>query len=481
MRTEFSRALAAADDQVLASGRIDVIKRAVTAEVRAADPAVSVRFTDYFNHSFAPDMVLRWPRENRERLLFVRPSASPSWLLDELALMAPHRPMVVTLEDLPLEAAAEARTPEATALARLDQAASAADTWVTDPSGLASISEVRTSQPVLGLLSQALMRGGRGVSDGPEIQSLASATATGFVAASELSETDTRSAVDAIEGHLDAEQAGRLTRVLRAVWEGHGGDVARFPTSAATGALTDDDLAYLLESVNEAPADFWRRIGRNVTTVQLGRLRVSDPSASLQALVAANLSTLQAKGVRLVNEPFQLGESEDVPRWLIGRGCLALRGPNWTAYLAARKAEELPPSDEVAAPTLIALKRRAVGARVAITQVEFGRGDRALTYESRERLDVLNDPELDRVAADVGAGDVYRVVVALENGGSAGVEFSTATALGPTNSTLPVSSLLRATFPLLSDLTLEEQRLLLPVLSDPPPVDDLFSTLEQEE
>ena len=342
MRTEFSRALAAAEDQVLASGRINAIKKAVTAEVQAADPAVSVRFTEYFNHSFAPDMVLRWPRENRERLLFVRPSASASWLLDELVLVAPHRPMVVTLEDLPASAGVQAVAPAAN-LANLDQAASAADTWVTDPSGLASISDVRTSQPVLGLLSQALMRGGRGVADAPEIQALASATATGFSAASELSAAATRSAVEAIEGHLNAEQAGRLTRVLRAVWEGHGGDVARFPTSAATGSLTDDDLSYLLESVDEASADFWRRVGRNVTTVQLGRLRVEDPSASLQTLIAANLATLQAKGVRVVDEPFKLGESEDVPRWLIERGCLALRGPNWTAYLAARRSEELPP------------------------------------------------------------------------------------------------------------------------------------------
>ena len=478
MRTEFSRAIAAAEQQVLASERINGIKRAVTAEVQAADPAVSIHFTDYFNHSFAPDMVLQWPREERERYLFVRPSASASWLLDDFVFMAPHRPVVVTLEDIPAASGAEVPTLEAQALASLDEAASAADTWVTDPSGLASISEIRADQPVLGLLSQALMRGGRGVSDGPEIESLARTTSTGFDGAAALSEPAARSAVDAIEGHLDAEQAGRLTRVLRAVWEGHGGDSARFPTSAAVGPLTDDDLVYLLGSVGEASTDFWRRVGRNITTIQLGRLRVDDPSDSLQALVASNLATLQAKGLRVVDEPFQLGESEDVPRWLIGRGCLALRGPNWTVYLAARKSEELPPPDAVAAPTLTALKHRARGARVAITEVEFGQGDRAVTYQSRERLNVLNDPELDRVAEDVGGGEVYRAVVVLEGGGAAGLDFAAATALGPTNATFPIISLLRGTLPLLSDLTEEDRDLLVPVLSEVPPTDDLFSTLE---
>ena len=71
------------------------------------------------------------------------------------------------------------------------------------------------------------------------------------------------------------------------------------------------------------------------------------------------------------------------------------------------------------------------------------------------------------------------MVVALESGGSAGVEFLTATALGPTNSTLSVASLLRSTLPLLSDLTEREQELLAPVLAERPRTDDLFSMLDE--
>lgn len=473
MTAKFRQALAAADDHRDPSGRISVIKRAVTGEVLAADPTVNVRFTDYFNHSFAPDMVLRWPRENRERFLFVRPTADATWLLNELALVSPHHPLVFTLEDLPAAVDHQDVGPP-TARAELGQAASDTDTWITDPSGLSAMSSVRTREPSLGLLSQALMRGGRGVADGEEIRALTTTTAAGFAGASELSESRTRPAVQAIESHLDLEQSGRLTRVLRAVWEGHGGDGASFPATATVGALTDDDLSYLLAATREAPADFWRRIGRTVTTAQLGRIRVDDPSSSLQAFVSANIETLQAKGVRVVYEPLALGESEEVPRWLVARGCLALRGFDWTAYLAARLADELPPADGTPPPDLNNLMRRAAGRRVAITKVQFGRGRTAVTYESKDRIDILDDPELGIVTSDLQVTTIDSAVAVLEGGGSVGIDFSTKTAIGPTNSTFPLGSLVRSTLPLLSDLQADEVNTIGAALEGAVRQDDLF-------
>jgi hypothetical protein len=177
VRAEFRRALEAASEQRDAGGRISVIKRAVTNEIRAADPSVSIIFTDYFNHSFAPDMVLRWPTENRERLLFVRPSASMNWLLGGLQFVASHRSLVFTLEDLP--PAPPTDSPDRTRRV-LAENATATDTWITDPSGLAAVSSVRTNEPALGLLSQALVRGGRGVSGGDEVTALTGATVAGL-------------------------------------------------------------------------------------------------------------------------------------------------------------------------------------------------------------------------------------------------------------------------------------------------------------
>lgn len=69
MRAQLREALAAARDHDNPFDQIRIIKQAVTREVRALDPTISPRFTEYFNHSIAPDIVLRWPNEDRETSL----------------------------------------------------------------------------------------------------------------------------------------------------------------------------------------------------------------------------------------------------------------------------------------------------------------------------------------------------------------------------------------------------------------------------
>lgn len=100
MRAELQEALASAREHDDLDNQIRIIKEAVTREVRALDPTVSPRFTEYFNHSIAPDIVLKWPTDDRERLLFVRPTGNVSWLLNEMRFLSPHHPLVFTLEDL---------------------------------------------------------------------------------------------------------------------------------------------------------------------------------------------------------------------------------------------------------------------------------------------------------------------------------------------------------------------------------------------
>ncbi|HUC58693.1 MAG TPA: hypothetical protein VMA95_14925 [Streptosporangiaceae bacterium] len=324
-------------------------------------------------------------------------------------------------------------------------------------------------------MSQALVRGGRGVAGGEEITDLTEKTAAGFVGSRQLSEQPTRAAVEAIETYLDAEQSGRLTRVLRAIWEGHGGVSARFPQAPSLGRLTDDDLSYLLASVDQTSAEFWRRIGRTVTTLQLARLRIEDPSANLQTLVHTNLESLQARGIRVINEPFRLGESDEIPRWLIAKGCLALRGLNWTAYIAARRSEEMPPADKAGVPDILTLRRRAIEGHAPITQVQLGRDDRAVTYESKDGSEVLDDPGLRQVAADLKITAIEKAVASLEGDRSIGIDFGQKTAIGPTSAVFPLGSLMRSILPLVSDFEDDELAMLHSALDPAPLSDDLFN------
>lgn len=478
MRSEFRSALEAARQHDDPDNRIRVIKQAVTTEISTLDPTARPRFTEYFNHSVAPDIVLEWPNENRERLLFVRPTGRASRLLGDMQFLRPHRPLVFTLEDLdtPLDDDTFITTRDA-----LEEAASTAGTWITDSSGTEAMSRVRRQSPTLGLLSQALVRGGRGVSNGDEISRLSNETEAGFTGASNLSTVATRTAVEAIEGHLDEDQSGRLTRLLRAVWEAHGGDSASFPSTSSLGELTEDDLSYLLETTSEGSTDFWYRIGRAVDTAMLGRLQIGDPSSNLQALIRESLENLRAKGVRLLYEPFRINESEDTPRWLVSRGCLALRGINWTAYIAARLVEEFPPPDHAEALDLPNLRERAGKNPVTITQVRLRRGGRELSYESKDGGNVLSHPGLSKAAEDLNVNDIEGVVVAVPGGGNVEIEFSTNTAVGPTSSMFPLGALMRSVLPLLADFSQSEYSALRSTLQGTGYQPSLFETDEDSD
>lgn len=453
MRTDFRRALAAVEEYRNPSDRVSGIKRAVTNEIHSVDPSVHATFTDYYNHTAVPDIILQWPN-GPERFLFVRSQGSADWLLRDLPFIAPHHPLIFTLDDLDTP---PANLASGITRGSLEEAATAAGTWITDSSGTEAISSVRSRSVPLGLLGQALVRGGRGVSDSEEVTRLTVTTEAGFVGASDLSVDVTRSAVQAIESHLDANQAGRLTRLLRAVWEGHGGDAASFPTTATVGKLTSDDLSYLLNTTVEGPADFWRRIGRGITTELFGRVNVDDPSDNLQALVSGSLDFLQAKGLRLIEEPPRMFEPEQAPRWLVDRGCLALRGLNWTVFVAARSTEELPAAGESPVPDLKTLQSRAAQSPVPIIQVTLGKGDRALSYESKAGGNVLQDQDLDVAAADLRVTDIDEITLVLPGGGKPVVDFSRKMAAGYTNSMFPLGSLIRATVPLLTDIQPDEQ------------------------
>jgi hypothetical protein len=455
MRTEFQRALDTVADYDDPGSKITVIKQAVRREVVEADPTVDTHFTDYFNHSVAPDIVLRWPGEHKERLLFVRQTGNADWLLNDLKFISTYSPLIFTLAGIDATAGLTGENGREA----LDEAAIAGGTWITDPSGTQAVSDVRAQSPVLGMLSQALVRGGRGVFNGAEVHNLADATEDGFEAAVSGSSSVTASAVRAIERHLNAEQSGRITRVLRAVWEGHGGAAARFPATSSTGKLTADDLSYLLEITSDATTEFWRRIGRSVSTELLGRAQVDDPSANLQALVSASLHILQAKGVRLLHEPWRLGESEDFPRWVVTRGCLALRGLSWTAYVAARRAQELPVADESDKPhlpDLAELRNRAAGSQVRITEVKLADSHRAVTYESTQGGEILGDDELSQIEAELGDVRVDQATAAIPAGGIVEIDFPQRTAIGAESNTFLLGPLLSSLLPLLSGFSPEE-------------------------
>lgn len=441
-----------------AEARVSSIKTAVSRQMEAVDTSVSIKFTPYFNSSIAPDMVIRWPREARTRLLYLRSAEEASWIDNDVEELHEGNPIIFAMGDLYSEdqkekEASKTDTAEAHNEERLSALLQASKIMITSAGGLASLTDQRDGT-VRRLLSQAVMRGGRGLIDRAVAQSAATATSSGFEGARSLQAEPTRRAAETLPDILDAPEAGRMLRLLKSVWVGSGGNEASFPSQDALfGPLTLDDLQYLLLNLDASPRDFWRTIAMGVTTEQLARLDPADMDRNLNDLVLAMVDRLMGKAVRVVAESDQLGEADFYPRWTVRRGCLSLRGRDWTAYVAARRQDELSVVDEGAGVQISELRRRARRARVSVRDVQL-RGTRSsVTWEAIGNANVVEDEEFSRFASGVAIAERVTIQAAAVR---VTCDFLTRTAAGNTSATFNLDDLMAAAVPMLEDLTTEE-------------------------
>jgi hypothetical protein len=251
-----------------------------------------------------------------------------------------------------------------------------------------------------------------------------------------------------------------MTRVLQSVWEGHGAPPAEFPGRRdLSGQLTDDDIAFLVDNLTTDDPRFWRRIGRTLSLEQLSHLSLADPSVNLQRLVASNADRLTGKAMRLLHEPPRVDEADipQVPRWLIARGCLTLRGEDWSLYIASNSVDQLPRAEQRDGIAVSRLRDRSVSQSVIIGQLELSSGDRVITYASRGMENVINDDRLLNLAESPDVL-IHRATLVLRSGRRIVCDFTSLTALGHTSATFPLDELIGSAFALLKDIDDEDMR-----------------------
>ena len=236
------------------------IKTAAIRQFEALDARMHIHNTQYFNHSFAPDLVLRWSRGSPgERYVFMRSSSQDEVLVDDVARLGDLKPIILALASVQGET--EQKTTES--LSRLTYEK---DTLVTDPTALAKIGEVKRDRPVINLFSTALTQGGRGLLDGDDARKAAILIADGLNGARQIKPDLVSRAAATAENYLSAPFANRFHRLLRAVWITSGGRADLFPYSQTqlSASMDDDALEYLLE---QEPYDAGSGLERLVTWV----------------------------------------------------------------------------------------------------------------------------------------------------------------------------------------------------------------------
>lgn len=147
--SHFSNALTAAFEAPDPRDAVSRIKDVVARELEETDSRAVVKKTDFFNHTFAPDLVLCWPGEN-ERYVFLKSDTRPDVLRDDVNAVRKHNPIVFALDHV------DAYSTDDVSLRQ----SKTDDTLLADSRGMEILIQSRHANPVVGLASSAVLQGG---------------------------------------------------------------------------------------------------------------------------------------------------------------------------------------------------------------------------------------------------------------------------------------------------------------------------------
>ncbi|MFG1716317.1 hypothetical protein [Micromonospora sp. NBRC 110037] len=438
------------------SDSVEGVKEAVIRELTTLDPRMVIRRTEYFNHSFIPDLVASWPGNARagERYIYLKFNDEIDYLLDDMTLVKDSQPIIFGLSNTP-------REQNGSSAQDLFETSAQSNTLVTDAAGVETLID-RGNSRFLDLATSTLTQGGRGLVDAPMAASAVENLAEGFEGARHTDRLLTRRATSTVELLFDPTHADRLNRLLQAVWIGSGGRLEDFPGRRdETAELPDDILQFLLDYEEIPDDDFWRRLGRRVTVGQLCRLAIPDGSRNLDRLMGVNAKTYWSRACRIRRHGTALfTRQRSAPHWAVDRGLLAYRASLYAAYLAEsiEHLDEVTP-DHNAGILVEELRRRADG--IALNALDFSAGGRVVKYSSESEEDIADDAAIEEIERSLH-GDVLikRASVTLKNGRRLSCDFTTNTITGRTTSKPKIPELLHAAIMLLRGNDPAEQAVL---------------------
>lgn len=438
------------------------VKATVADALSTFDPSATLKVTSYFNHSYAPDMVLSWGKV--ERFVFLRFTDNVPDLGHDIEMLDKLDPLVFGLSTPEIEAVEENR---------LDERSRAADVLLTTPTAIEELTSREVPAPTDRMLRNSLAHGGRGaLVRSREARELADTFAGGFASASTGQVGGTREALSTIEHYFGDGQARRLNRVVQAVWEGGGSRLDQYPgdaeLSADVGSLP---LLYLVQLMDTEDVAFWRGVGRKLTLehlVDLARAGVST-TENFQYLINSNLDVIRARACHVLDmrlfdskEPPALSWGVDVPVSEIPPA-LTLRGPGFQAFVT-RSRNELEPrlrKPGLGVPVDEYIKRTE-NASISAVNVSAGGKHLVLTTDSG-----MTDSEFIEAATSALSSAVVDKATVSTPTGRVSVDFPARTGTGVTKSDTLLADVLLATTLMLVPFEAEDREMLTQFLAIP--------------
>jgi hypothetical protein len=448
---------------------VAAIKTAVANYLSEADPGSRIRTTEYFNHTFSPDLILSWGDDSAgTRRVFIRTDARESSLREDLDWVPADAPLFLPLRDVIHSAASSSREDGGSELATESRARGA---MIASPSSLEELHASDPSARVTKLFSRAVVRGGRGVLDSARAREASETVRRGYEGAQEADASTTQAAVESIENLVQLTEATSVTRFLQAVWIGGGGSEIDFPGATGVfGALNADSLQLLLDLGDVGDDRFWSRVARNLTLERLVSLTVAPESERFQRLVEDSLSRLRGRAFAVLDETNEF-LSDGEFRWYAREGFLGLQSRSFRAAFTPGNVTTLDAAgqrrdgDGLSVRTLL---DRLEDSGLDFSELTFNATTgTSLTLQLAEPGNAANDALLADLTDPLeNNSNAVSVVVSLRDGREIMCDLRHGRARGRTGAKYYVGEMLAAALPVLQQLTAAERETLGQLLDD---------------
>jgi hypothetical protein len=320
--------VAAIDDALRLSERrsqISAVHDVVRNGLREIAPEVAIRATDYFTHSFVPDLILEWGPEDRRRTRHVhlRFVVSDATFLHELDYLASTEPVILGLLD---------SGPLAEAPADGD-GTTHAGTLVTQSQSIDALREGKERDQRTVSATRELVRGGRGSLGRDRATEIVGAYHDTLNAIETLATEHDNAAAQtsallvALQEILQVRHFHSVERDLRSRWIRQGGDPFDFPGATEWDPQTlshtelGEVLNALLDSPREVPTDVWARNAWFLSSQELAEALGDRRGGALNKLAATLLPNWTAQWVWAQTLELPLQPTLD---WLITDRTLAV-------------------------------------------------------------------------------------------------------------------------------------------------------------
>lgn len=441
-----------------ASSSIDAVQQQVIDSFVEADLGVDIQRTGYFNHTYAPDLVLRWSNQKDERHVFLRASDNESYLREDIHLLQDRNPIFVPLHGLgEFDASLSGSSGFDHGVPQdLQETSVSAHALITQPESIRALGESAAQAPRLKTLTaRAVLQGGAGVVTPEFARSFGDTIAGGFRGALLGDSEATSDALRLTVSVLDHQRTAQLTELLQAAWVGGGQVGSSFPgVGFPSSALEPDALLLLLDTVSVDDADFWDRLARNLEFKHFSGLTIASQNEGFQQLMRAAAPRLKAKAARAVG--VEATENPVHAVWSLNDGILTLGLGRARMDFAARSVTDLVPVGYESSPSVRSFVKRAKAAQSHVLRVVLSNGDRSLEYVSEDGTSVVNDARIQNIAEGFDGSIVSRAVLTAE-GRDLGINFETSTGSGHTRSIFYISTLAQSLLPLVLDLNRHEE------------------------